>query len=166
MLDVYKRQTITFTCTFTQSDEIYENLKKAVIFESEKNKITYDTEIEPIYLTGDFSVRTDGRFEQLDKKAVRYSGDFVIDEPKAALFLKNIEQQGYPFFCGSIKLGKRISLDHTEYKLKFEKFGVNVLKAYVNGKEYKLLWGSNEIDISGSLKTGENYIELELTRCV
>ena len=40
-------------------------------------------EIEPIYIVGDFSVRTDGSFEKLEKDAVRYYGDFVIDKPAA-----------------------------------------------------------------------------------
>ncbi len=155
--------TITFSCIFKQSDKIYENLKKAVKFEGEKNKITYDMEIEPVYLVGDFSVRTGGSFEQLDNHAVRYSGDFVIDAPKSALLLSNIEQQGYPFFCGSISLGKNIILDDNGYKLKFERYGVNVIKVSVNGTEYKLLWGMNEIDISSSAKAGENHIEIELT---
>lgn len=157
------RNTISFTCRFTQSDKLYENLKKAVIFESEKNKITYDTEIEPVYLVGDFSVRCDGDFINLDKDALRYSGTFTIDAPKTELSPENIEQQGYPFFCGSVTLLKKLTLDDTNYKLVFDKFGTNVIKVRVNSSEYKLLWGKNEIDISAALKKGENEIEIELT---
>ena len=41
---------------FTQSDEVYENIEKGKQFESEKNKLTYDMEIEAMYLVGDFGV--------------------------------------------------------------------------------------------------------------
>ncbi|MEE1046403.1 MAG: hypothetical protein U0M60_03150, partial [Clostridia bacterium] len=50
--------TISFDCDFKQSESVYENLKKAWQFESEKNKLSYDMEIESIYLIGDFSVKT------------------------------------------------------------------------------------------------------------
>lgn len=157
---VLGENVISFECNFIQSEEIYENLKKSLIFESEKNKITYDMEIEPIYLAGDFSVRTDSGFEQLDKNAVRYCGGFVIDKPVLNLALSNLEQHGLPFFSGSVSFEKEFDLDDTEYKLCFKRFGVNVLKAEVNGREYTLLWGADEIDISEALTAGRNKIRL------
>ena len=45
------------------------DLEKAEQFESEKNKLTFDTEIEQIYIVGDFSVNTDGNFHKLDRNA-------------------------------------------------------------------------------------------------
>ncbi|UKI35921.1 MAG: hypothetical protein L6V93_18005 [Clostridiales bacterium] len=40
-------------------------LKKiAYFFESEKNKLTYDTEIEAMYLAGNFSAKARGGFEK------------------------------------------------------------------------------------------------------
>lgn len=154
---------ITLECLFRQSAEIYENLKKALVFESEKNKITYDTEIEPIYLIGDFSVRTDSYFEQLDKNAVRYNGGFIIDAPKSSASLSNIEQQGMPFFCGEITFSRSFELERTDYRLEFERLGVNILKVEVNGSEFTLLWGADSIDISSALKVGKNNIRLTLT---
>ena len=54
---------LEFTCCFQQSEKVYEALKNSLVFESEKNKLTYDMEIEPIYLVGDFSVKTKGSFQ-------------------------------------------------------------------------------------------------------
>lgn len=91
--------TVSFECDFVQSEEFYESRRKSFIFESEKNKLAYDMEIEAVYLAGDFSVKTAGNWTQLDKKAVRYCGDFEIDEPSANISLENIEQQGFLFFA-------------------------------------------------------------------
>ncbi len=96
--------TITFACDFRQSQGVYENIRKSSIFESEKNKLAYDTEIEAIYLVGNFSVRTDGNWARLNRSALRYGGGFVLDAPKTTVTLEHLEQQGFPFFCGKLTL--------------------------------------------------------------
>jgi hypothetical protein len=155
--------TITLVTDFKQSQEVYENLEKAKIFESEKNKLTYDMEIEPIYIVGDFSVRTDGEFEKLDKDALRYTGDFVIDKPKTEVKLSNLEQQGFPFFAGKIKVARKIVLDHNNYQLRINKKGINVVHVIVNGQPVDvLMWEPFCLDLSEVLRTGENEIELVL----
>ena len=168
MIDLVKyvkqgENVITFLCHYKQPDSLYENLKKAAIFESEKNKITYETEFEAIYLLGDFSVATDGTFEQLERDAVRYRGSFAIDRPVKEVFAANLEQQGYPFFCGEITLAKTFELEDAERVLQFKKFGVNILEVTVNGKKYEHLWGEPAMDISDALQVGTNRVELTLT---
>ena len=154
---------ITLTTDFKQSESVYKNLEKSGLFESERNKLTYDMEIEPIYIIGDFNVKTDGKFEQLEKDAVRYNGDFAISQPKNVLSLANIEQQGYPFFAGSITLSKTFDLSSTVYKIRFNKKGINVIKIRINnGEEKTLLWEPFELDISEMLKIGENQVEITI----
>ena len=72
--------TITFDCDFEQSPKVYENIRKGKIFESEKNKLVYDIEIEAIYLLGDFGVKTEGEWTDLERRATRYNGDFKKNE--------------------------------------------------------------------------------------
>lgn len=98
------QNTISFTCNFKQNREVYENIRKASVFESEKNKLVYDMEIEAVYLVGDFSVRTDGKWTPLERSAMRYEGEFVLTAPRKTVTLKNLEQQGFPFFSGSLTL--------------------------------------------------------------
>ncbi|MEG1880487.1 MAG: hypothetical protein RR145_04115, partial [Oscillospiraceae bacterium] len=155
---------IKLSINFTQSPDIYESIKKAAIFESEKNKLTYDTEIEAIYLVGDFSVATNGNFTELDKDAVRCDGDFTIDAPVRELSLESIEQQGLPFFAGSLKLSKTITVNTNNYCLKFDRKYANSVRVFVNGVEVKhILWRPYFVDLSDYLNIGENKIELELT---
>lgn len=157
------KNKITLTVDFCQSAKVYEQLKKAQIFESEKNKLTYDMEIEPIYLAGMFGVKTSGQFEDLPRHAVRYRGDFVITEPPKQLKLANIQQQGFPFFAGEVCVSKEIELLETNYCLKFQKEGVNVLRVSINNDEETcIMWEPYELDLKKRLKIGKNKITLTL----
>lgn len=147
---------ISFDCVFRQSDEFYENLRKARNFESEKNKLSYDMEIETIYLLGDFSVRTDGAWTELERKSVRYQGDFVIDAPKKEVQLKNLEQQGYPFFCGKLVLEGELCIEGTHPVLELEQKGINAVIVEIDGEKRTMLTDNrlslDEFDIRGTAK--------------
>ena len=153
--------TITLRTDFSQSAAVYENIAKSKQFESEKNKLCYDMEIEPLYLLGDFAVETDGGFEPLENDGVRYTGGFAIAAPVREAALAHLEQHGYPFFCGSITFEKEFQLEDTDYKLKLAQHGYNAVVAEVNGAAFPpMLWGSFEADLSGHLRKGANTIRL------
>ncbi len=154
---------ISAEISFAPHKSLFESLENAYAFEGEKNKLTFDIEFEPIYIIGDFAVKTHGKFKQLERNALRYTGGFEIHKPQNAIDLSNIEQQGFPFFAGKITVSKKFCLYDTDYKIAFKKKGVNVVGIRVNGVEFeKIMWGHLECDISSALKEGENVIELTL----
>ena len=105
-----------------------------------------------------------GIFEELDRKASRYKGDFILAEPKNIISLSNIERQGFPFFAGSITLKKSFNAESKNIVLDFEKEGINVVKAKINGKQIpKMMWEPFATDVSEYVNIGENVIELTLT---
>lgn len=152
---------ISFDCDFVQSDEFYENLRKSYIFESEKNKLAYDMEIEAVYLLGDFSVTTDGNWEKLDRNAVRYSGDFVLDAPKKTVSPKNIEQQGYPFFCGEMTLETDLDITGENPVLELDTRGVNAVRVTINGIT-KVMITDNRMPLSGFGASGKTKVRFTL----
>ncbi len=153
--------TISFDCDFCQSDEFYENRRKAFIFESEKNKLVYDMEIEAIYLLGDFSVKTDGKWETLEKNAVRYMGSFEIDPPKTAVNIKNIEQQGYPFFAGEMTLSGEIEIAGENPVLELDVCGINAVRVKIGNKE-KVMLTDNRLMLADFGVCGKTKIEITL----
>lgn len=156
--------TVEVFCDFEQSEATYESMEKSKIFESEKNKLTYDMELEAMYLIGDFSVKCTNGFEKLDKMAVRSCGEMVISEPVRLLNLKNIEQQGFAFFAGTMTLRKKVNVTDTAKKLKFTLNGINAVGVSVNGRALgNLIFTPFEFDLSSALTCGENEIELTLT---
>ena len=148
---------------FAPNPKVYEDLEKAMVFETEKNKLTVDTEIESIYIIGDFAVNTEGKFELLERNAVRYGGEFEIALPKKEIELSNIQQQGFPFFSGRITLKKTFNVDDVNYGIFFEKKGVNAVNVKVNGIDCgSIMWGHLMCDLSDALCKGENIVELTL----
>ncbi|MBQ8640208.1 MAG: hypothetical protein IJ468_13715 [Lachnospiraceae bacterium] len=131
--------TIPFDCQFCQSEVFYENLEKASRFESERNKLAYDMEIEAVYLIGNFSVKTDGEWYSEERDASRYQGRFVIDEPVHEIRLQQIERQGYPFFCGSLTVEGELAITGENPVLACRRKGVNALKVEINGIEQVML---------------------------
>ncbi|MBP3359310.1 MAG: hypothetical protein J6N52_00525 [Clostridia bacterium] len=153
--------TISFDCDFVQSNEFYENLKKSRVFESEKNKLVYDMEIEAIYLLGEFSVKTDGQWTKLDKNAVRYSGGFELDAPKASVNVKNIEQQGYPFFCGEMCINGEIDITGENPVLELDMKGVNAIRVEI-GSIKKTMLTDNRLPLADFGAKGKTPVKLTL----
>ena len=168
MIDIRKyacagENKIEMSVLLEQTAETYENIEKAAYFESNKNKLVYDMEIESIYLVGDFAVECGGDIVEGDRGAAFFADAFSIVSAKDAINLSNIERQGYPFFSGSMTLKKKFVLDSTDYKISFNKQGINAIKLRVNGQDVRtILWAPYETDISEFLKVGENEIEITL----
>ena len=154
---------IAFECDFSQPDEVYANIEKSKIFESEKNKLTYYIEIEPVYLSGGFSVYAEDDFTKLDRNALRCGSGFVIDKPTESVELCNIEQQGFLFFAGELTLEKDIVLDDNNAYIELNRSGINSVHVKINdGEEILSIWNGEKIDISSYLKTGINKAEIKL----
>ena len=157
---------IKLSIHFTQSEKIYENIKKSLQFESEKNMLTYDTEIEAVYVIGDFGVDTAGEFTELDRRAVRYDGSFAISDMPKTVTVGNFVLQKFPFFNGRMVLKNTVTLNAKECvnrSLLFAKRCSTVVKVRVNGADAgTILWQPYEVDLSGLLHEGENEIEVEI----
>ena len=166
MIDIRKyakigENVIELAVRLEQSARTYENIKKAAIFESEKNKLVYDMEIEPIYLCGDFAVRHNGNVTKGELGASFFDDDFTLVKASREIELSSIEKNGYPFFAGQMTVARKVVLDSTDYKVVFNKKGINVIKLKVNGKHVRtVLWAPYEIDLSDYLTVGENEIEI------
>ena len=157
------RNEIVLDIDFEQSAKTLENLAKAKIFESEKNKLTFDCELEQIYLIGDFAVEGQGSFEELERDAFRFTGTPVISAPRKTVSLQNIEQQGFLFFAGSLTVSKTFDAKDKNYMLDFVKKGINVVSAELNGKPVgKFLWEPYRADLSDLIREGENRLTLTL----
>lgn len=152
---------ISFDCDFVQSPEFYQSLRNARIFESEKNKLAYDMEIEAVYLLGDFQVRTDGVWTEMERFAVRYHGDFVLDAPQRELCRHHIEKQGYPFFCGRLKLEGKLKIHGENPVLQIERRGVNAVLVEINGME-RLMLTSDKLSLKEFGVQGEVSVKYTL----
>lgn len=152
---------ISFECEFEQSEKFYENLKKSYIFESEKNKLTYDFEIEAVYLVGDFSVNCEGEWEDLPLNAKRFHGRFEIDKPKEKITLIDIEMQGFPFFAGELTLKGKINIIGDNPVLDIDFTGTNAIKIQINEIE-KVVLTDRKISLKEFGVTGVTNVKITL----
>lgn len=152
--------TITLLCDFIQSRKFYKNMRRARQFESEKNMLTYDMEIEALYLVGDFGVETPGSWEELDRHAMRYRGEFILAERPETIRSEHIEQQGFPFFAGHLTLEKEVEIPEKPGMFSFERRGIQTVEVSVGDQRKKLL---TENEMAVDQPAGNRHMRLVLT---
>lgn len=157
---------ITLECDFVQSEKVYEDLDNCTAFESVKNRLYYDMEIESIYLLGKFGVESDAEYVPAANDSYITNGKFTLTTMPVKVTDGDLTLQKFPFFCGSIKLTKTITLSAEEIQnrsIEFSERNSTVTKVTVNGKELSpIFWAPYSCDLSGLLKEGENVIDVEI----
>lgn len=151
---------------FYNSPETYQAIERSKQFEGEGNKLTFDTEIESIYLVGSFGVESRSAYTFGERKAVQTDGPFVLTEVPDVVSTGDLVQQGFPFFAGTIRLKQKVLLELGNKAIwKFTGApDAIVSKLFINGHEVRtFLWEPYEANISSWLRQGENVIEVELT---
>jgi len=151
---------------FRQSPKVYEVLFGKDVLETERNKLTYDVELESIYITGDFCVMSKSGFTYGERKALFTDGPFVIVEKPVKVTEGDLTKQGFCFFAESIMLGQKLPIKRRQGQkvvLKLRKPITPMSKVYINGKQVKtLMWAPYTLDITDFVTDGENRVSIEL----
>ncbi len=159
--------TITAKCNFVQSKEVYDQLENCLKFESMKNKLWYDMEIEPIYLLGDFAVNFDKDFTPTPGNGLNNAGKYTLTKLPETFNDGDLTEQGLPFFCGHIKLKKDITVTKDRIEnasIELARRCSAVSRFTVNGKKLdNLYWAPYIADLSGLINEGKNEIQLDIT---
>ena len=143
---------------YYQGENVYYALFGENVTEGLKNCLSYDTEIEPIYLKGDFGVY--GCFENGHKENVILGSDFYIDKQRSAV--SSLITEGFPFFSGDITLKKSVVLENTDVSLVIDKPFL-VVDVEINNTYAGKMMFNDRLDISRYLKKGKNEIKLTTT---
>lgn len=138
----------------------------------------YGTEIESIYLIGDFAVRpvvadkllaTTYRNQEgsLVPKPIHSFKSFTIGR-ETITFNGDLVPQGYPFYAGEFQMDSAFDLGMVEagkkYLLTFPSFEAVVINVMVNGKPCPPLVASPwETDVTAAIRPGKNTVRVSLT---
>lgn len=158
---------------FWQRKELYDYLYRPKDLSSnfynvdfEFESVTYDTELESLYLLGDFSVESEAPFSYGDRNAVITKGNFLLKDPIIQVQTGDLTTQGLPFFAGKIELEweSLIHLDLTKrYALRMGKPFAPAAILSVNGSDgIPFVFGCEMPDITPFLKDGKNAFRLTL----
>lgn len=134
---------ITFATRFAQNPHVYEVLYGENVYETESNKLTYDIELEAIYLLGDFGVYSKAPFTAGAGGSLHTDGPFELRSLPKRLHGGCLTTQGFPFFAGAITLYKAVTPPDgcTEVMLDLGHPHAGLVQATVNGQaEHTFLW--------------------------
>lgn len=152
------KNEIVMEIDYYQGENVYYALFGENVTESIKNCLAYDTDIEPIYLRGNFGVY--GKLFQKENDQRVFGSEFYLGEQKRRI--SSLINDGYPFFRGNITLCQNVDLSDTGYALYIpERF--HIVDVKVNGQNAGRMMFSAYLDISNLLKKGANQIEITLT---
>ena len=154
--------TLYFKSTVCQSRACFEHLNKSWTFETMKNCLSYDQEIEPIYIVGDFGLRLPEGREELMRDAYRILDTPVISAKPVSVNVEELDFSGYPEFAGKITLTCEYVFDTQKKRYVVLKGrGTNSLTLKINGKEVaKKMFPPYEVDITDYICEGTNRFEL------
>lgn len=149
---------VVIVIDYYQGENVYYALFGENVTEGLKNCLAYDTEIEPIYLRGDFGVYGTFKYGKTENAVI--GSDFYIDKQKSSI--TSLIRDGFPFFAGNITLSQAINVEDTNKRLVINKPFL-IVDAYVNSKFAGRMMLENSLDISKHLSKGENTITLVVT---
>ncbi len=153
--------------SFYQREKVYQVLFGENVLETERNKLTYDTELESLYLVGDFGVLSESGYTEGARRALFTDGGFVITDRPHTFIGGDIVPQGYPFFAGRIRLSQEVRIKKSYGKriaLEIPRPYAALANLYVNDRFVKtMLWSDYRADITDFTEPGEKAkITLEL----
>lgn len=157
---------IVLKTNFKQPQKVYDVLFGDKVYETEKNKITYDIELESIYLLGDFGVKSISSYENGKRRGMVTKGPFKIINKPTNLVGSNFTEQGFLFFAGMIEISQTVEVikkENEKVLLKYGKHDAPFCKIYLNNQLVKdSLWAPYEVDVTEIAKNGRNKITYQL----
>ena len=129
-------------------------------------EVNTGTELETLYLVGDFGVRGAISPRPARARCVRRAPDFALVPEKKAAWC-DLSAAAYPFYAGRFTFEEAVDLPRPAkgQKVFVELPGVDaaVAKVRVNGAEAgAIAWAPYEVEITPLVKGGRNRIEIEL----
>ena len=149
--------------TVKQSEKCYNHIDKSWTCETMRNTLAFDTEIEQIYIAGDFGVELADDPMELERDAYRVRQTPIVTKMPTKVDINHLDLSGYPMFTGRLTLTRVLELDDPAAQVKLSGRGISSVRVTVNGKKAGVkIWSPYELDISEHLVRGKNVIELEI----
>ena len=157
---------IRLRCYFTQSPEVYYAKLTPGVHESILNKLTYDTELESIYLTGNFGVKMEETYTFGERRCLYGGKTFSLTKPTQTVDITDITHQGFWFFSGQLSLSQKVKIekqDDKTYRIGLKHLNAPAARVFVNGQfAGNMIFSPFELDVTELVADGENEIVIQM----
>lgn len=155
---------IALSFAYFQKEHVYDVLFGNAM-ESMRNCLSFDTEIENIYVYGDFGVYTEeDQFKPGDNGSEIYTGEFRIGPAPAEIdraAMADVVRRGYPFYAGELEASCEFEVPDVYRNLKLNFKGRYAYgDIYVNGSFVKRLMFEKSCDITAFARPGKNSLKV------
>ena len=152
---------IGFESVIEQTPACYKHISNSWTFESMKNCLSYDMEIEPIYIVGSFGLRPDGKPFDCGDGTYRVEKQPVITAAPELVDVGALDLSGFMEFAGELTLSRDVELDNTNYYAVPKGRGMNAVRLRVNGKDVATkMYAPYRVELGDYLTVGKNRIEI------
>ena len=153
--------TVSFESVIEQTPACYEHISKSWTFESMKNCLSYDMEVEPIYIVGNFGLRFMSAPTDENGRTYRIRQLPVITAAPESVDASSLDYSGFAEFAGELTLSREYELEDVDYHVYLRGKGLNAIRLKVNGKEVATkLYPPYRVELKDYLQFGTNKIEL------
>ena len=154
--------TLEFTFSYWQRPYVYHVLYGGVS-ESLRNCLSFDTEIECVYLCGAFCVAMpDGEVRWDERESRIYAGTFALCPQKKEIDLRDVVTDGYPFFAGNLSVEATLMWQPEQATALRLSGRYCVCEVSLNGHPVEKSLFSPYVELSEALVPGENRLCLRL----
>lgn len=150
------RNTYTVKVHWYQNEQVYYALFGENVTESLRNCIVYDSEIEAIYVRGNFGVYSHKPYT--DDGSYVFGEDFYIGKAPDRVTEPTVE--GFPFFRGTLSLSQKICLPVGTTHLRVNG-SYQTATVYLNGKKAGKLMYDRSLPVGGLAAAGENTVQID-----
>ncbi len=145
-----------------ENDPYVYYVKNNHIHEAEANRVTVNTELESIYLWGDFGVKAPVLNADAPHRTITTAPEFTLCPMAHTADIARLEQEGLLFFAGEVTLQKTFTLPKGGAGLlRFARPDAGVTEVEINGGGRSFLWAPYEMPVE--LAAGENTVRVTLT---
>lgn len=146
-----------------QSEKTFNHLSNSWSFESMKNSLSFDMEVEQIYIVGDFGAKITSDIDIFEPQSYRITEVPVIVEPPKTVIAEQLDFSGYPEFSGELVIEREFEINDVAKHVVLQGLGINSMHISVNGEEVGAkMFAPYEVDLSKHLKLGKNTLTLRI----
>ena len=151
---------------FYQSQKVYDVIFGENVDETERNKLTYDTEIESIYLYGNFGVRSLDEFTYGPRRSIFTGESFALTARPETVNIDRITEEGHLFFSGILELSQTVKVEKkadVRYKIALSALNAPCAEVFIGGKNAGMfMFTPHVLDVTDYLGDGENEVVFKL----